>query len=112
MERKCTDIQYHVRDNADVAHQDVRMYCNTTQFPALPFCVTHSKPHGSRGLSKYYQLRFDPKLGSGVCAICRIPYACVTCTSILDKPWISGIPSYEQERYKHVTKCTYLIIPL
>ena len=26
---------------------------------------------------------------------------------MLDKPWISGIPSYEQERYKPVTKCTY-----
>ena len=24
-----------------------------------------------------------------------------------DKPWISGIPSDEQERYKPVTKCTY-----
>ena len=26
---------------------------------------------------------------------------------MIDKPWISGIPSYEQERYKPVTKCTY-----
>ena len=24
-----------------------------------------------------------------------------------DKPWISGMPSDEQERYKPVTKCTY-----
>ena len=24
---------------------------------------------------------------------------------MLDKPWISGIPSDEQERYKPVTKC-------
>ena len=26
---------------------------------------------------------------------------------MLDKPWISGIPSEKQERYKPVTKCTY-----
>ena len=27
MERKWTYRKYHVQDNADVAHQDVRMYC-------------------------------------------------------------------------------------
>ena len=26
MERKWTDRQYHVQDNADVAHQDMKMY--------------------------------------------------------------------------------------
>ena len=26
---------------------------------------------------------------------------------MIDKPWISGILSDEQERYKPVTKCTY-----
>ena len=80
MERKLTDRQYHVQDNADAEHKYVR---------------------------KYYLLRFDPKLGNGVCAIRRIPFACVACTSMLDKPWVSGIPSDEQERYKPVTKCTY-----
>ena len=29
IEIKWTDRQYHVQDNADVAHQDVRIYCNT-----------------------------------------------------------------------------------
>ena len=86
MERKWTDRQYHVQDNDDVAHQDVRIYCNI-------FCGPHSNPHGARGLSKHYHLRFDPKLGNGICAICRIPCACVACTSMLDKPWISGMPS-------------------
>ena len=33
----------------------------------------------------------------GVCAIIRIPCACVACTSMLDKSWISGIPSDEQD---------------
>ena len=28
MERKGTDRQYHVQDNADVVRQDVIMYCN------------------------------------------------------------------------------------
>ena len=76
------------------------MYCNINQFPTLPFGGPHSKPHGARGLSKHYNFRFDPKLGIGLCA-------CVACTSMLDKPWIYGIPSEKQERYKPVTKCTY-----
>ena len=83
------------------------MYCNKNQFPALPFCGPHSKPHGARGLSKHYHLRFDPKLGMRVCAIRRIPCTCFACTSMLDKEWISGIPSDKQDRYKPVTKCTY-----
>ena len=43
----------------------------------------------------------------GVCKIIRIPCACVACTSMLYKPWIYGISSDNQERYKTVTKCTY-----
>ena len=34
MERKWTERQYHVQDNADVAHQYLRMYCNTNKLPA------------------------------------------------------------------------------
>ena len=63
------------------------MYCNTNQFPELLFSGSYSKPHGARGFSKNYHLRFDPKLGMGVCAIRRIP------TSMLDKFRISGISS-------------------
>ena len=85
MERKCTDRQYHVQDSADVAHQYVRIYCNTKELIELPFCGPHYKPHGARGLSKNYHLRFDPKLGNGVCAIFCIPCTCVACTSILEK---------------------------
>ena len=58
--RKWTDREYHVQDNADVAHKYVKMYCDTNQFPALPFCGLHTKPHGARGLSKHYHLRFYP----------------------------------------------------
>ena len=83
------------------------MYCNTNQFPELIFSGPNSKPHGARGLSKHYHLRFDPKLGMGVCEIRRIPCACVACTSILYKPWIYGISSDKQECYKPFTKCTY-----
>ena len=52
--RKCTYIEYHVKDNADVAHKDVKIYCDTNQLPALPFCGSHPKPHGARGLVKNY----------------------------------------------------------
>ena len=83
------------------------MYCNTNQFPTLQFCGPHSKPHGARGLGKHYHLCFDPKLGMGECAIRLIPCICVPCTLMLDKSWISGIPSEKQERYKPLTKCTY-----
>ena len=77
---KWTDREYHVQDNSDVAHKDVKIYCDTNQFPALPFCCTHSKPHGEMGLSQHYHLHFDPKLGRGICAISRIPCVCVSFT--------------------------------
>ena len=69
----------------------MKRYCNTNQFPELTFSILHSKPHGARGLIKHDHLRFDPKLCMGVCAIRRIKFACIDCTSMLDKPWISGI---------------------
>ena len=72
------------------------MYCKTNQFPELPFCGPHSKPNGARGLSKHYNLRFDPKLGNIICEIIRIPCACVACTSMLDKLGVSGIPQDEK----------------
>ena len=43
----------------------------------------------------------------GKCAIHRIPCTCVDCTSMLDKAWISGIPSDKQDCYKPVTNCNY-----
>ena len=93
IKRKWTEREYHVQDNTDVAHKDVEIYCDTNQFPALSFCGPHPKLCGARGLSKHYHLRFDPKLGHGICAIRCVPCACVGCTSMLDKPWISSIPS-------------------
>ena len=94
--RKCTEREYLVQDNADVAHKDVKMYCDTNQFPALPFCGPHPKPHGSMGLSENDHLRFDQKLGNEICEISRITCICVGCTSMLDKHWIYGIPSNKQ----------------
>ena len=93
MERKWKYRQYYVQDNSDVAHQDVKIYCITNQFPSLTFCGPYSKPHGARGFSKNYHLHFDTKLGNGICAIFRIPCACVACTSMLYKPCIYVIPS-------------------
>ena len=96
MERKWKDRKYNVQDNADVAYQDVIIYCKINKFPAFSFCDLHSKPYGERGLRKHYHLCFDPKLGMGICALRRIPCACVVRTSMLDKPWISCIPSDEK----------------
>ena len=83
------------------------IYCNTNKFPALSFCGQYYKPHDARGLSKYYHFRFDPKLGMVICAIFRIPCSCVEYTLMLDKPWISGIPQYKQDIYKHLINCAY-----
>ena len=103
-ERNFTEREYHFQYNSDVAHKDVKMYCNTNQFPVLSFCGPHYKPHGARGLSKHYHLRFYPKTGNGVCAIPLIPCACVSYALMLEKPWISDIPSDKQDRYKPITK--------
>ena len=86
MERKWTERNYHVQDNTAVELNDVKMYCNKNQFPELLFSCSRYKPHRARGLSKHYHFRFDPKIGMGLCAISRIPCACVACTSMLDKP--------------------------
>ena len=77
MERKGTYRQYHVKDNYAVELKYVKIYCNTNIFPELPCYGPHYKNHGARGSSKHYHFRFDPKVGNGVCTICRIPYACV-----------------------------------
>ena len=83
------------------------MYCDTNQFPALPFCGPHTKPHGARGLSKHFHLRFFLKLGHGICLIHRISCACVACTSMIYQTWISSIPSKKEARYQPITYCTY-----
>ena len=43
---KWTYRQYHVQDNADISHKDVKMYCDTNKFPTLSFCASHPKTHG------------------------------------------------------------------
>ena len=89
--RKWKERDYHFQDNADFSHKDVKVYCDTNQLPTLPFCGSYPKPRGERRLGKRYHLRFDPNIGHGICAIHRIPCAYVSCTSTIDKPWISGI---------------------
>ena len=58
---------------------------------STPGHVKELKLNGARGFSNYYHLSFDTKLGHGICTIFRIPCTCIACTSVLDKPWISGI---------------------
>ena len=71
--QNCTGREYHDHNDADIAHKDVKMFCNTNQFPSFPVYGPRTKPHGVRGLSKHYHMRFYPKLGHGICAIRRIP---------------------------------------
>ena len=83
------------------------MYCDNNQLPTLLFCASHPNPNGARGLGKHYHLRFDPSLGHGICAICRIIFACVACTSMIDKPWISGIQSIKLVHYQPIINFNY-----
>ena len=71
-ENKCKQIEhyYHVQENNDVTYKGVKMLCNTTQFPPLPLCGKHVKPHLLRGMRKKYHMRLYPKLGHGTCEIC------------------------------------------
>ena len=55
--RKWTDRGYRVQDRKDVPHTSVKILCATTQFLVLSFFGPHKKPHGVRGLSKYYHLQ-------------------------------------------------------
>ena len=94
--RKWTDREHHVQDNANFAHKYLKIYCDTNQLPLLKFCASHPKPRGARGLGKHHHLLFGQNLCHGICAIYRIPCACVACTSMLDKPWTYGIQSTKQ----------------
>ena len=91
-EIKWTDREYNVQDNADVAQKYVKMYCNITNSQHYHFVVQITNLMAWGGLSENYHLSFDTKIGNGICEVRRITCACVVCTSILDKPWISGIP--------------------
>ena len=51
--RKWTESEYHVHNDADVAHKNVKIFCNTNQFTSFPFYVPHTKLHGVRGSSKH-----------------------------------------------------------
>ena len=50
IKRKWTDRDHHIQDNADVAHKDVKNYCDTNQFQALPFLLFTSKALWSKGV--------------------------------------------------------------
>ena len=83
------------------------MSCAKTQFPEFSFCGPHTKPHGVRLLSKHYRLQLYPKFGHGKCATRKIPCACISLTTILEKPW-----DYKVDHRKHlycqpVVGCTY-----
>ena len=61
--QKCTEMRYHVQEDADVSHKDVNTFLNKNQVISLPFFGPHTKPYGVRWFCKHYHMRFDPKLG-------------------------------------------------
>ena len=84
--KKWKNREYHVQNDEDVDNKYVKMYCTTTQFPELPFCVPNKKPHSVRRLGKHHHMRFDTKLDYRKCAICCITGVYTKLTSRLEKP--------------------------
>ena len=103
-----TESEYNVQEGADVGRKDVNMFCNKNQFPLFLFGGPHTKLHGVRWLSKHEHIRFDPKIGHVICAICLIPCACDECTPTTKKPWIHGFTPQKKLRHQPVTYFTYL----
>ena len=91
-----------MKENTGVAHNNVKIFCYTTQFTSLQFCVPHKKSHGVRGLINHYYILLDPQLGHGICAIQQILCSRDECTSMLDKPWIPGFLPQKQPGYQPV----------
>ena len=65
-----------MQKNEDVDNKHAKIYCTNNQFPELEFCGPHNKPHGARGLIKYYHMHFDTKLGHGTCEMNLISCSC------------------------------------
>ena len=71
----------------DVNDARVKICCDTTQYPALKFDGSDSKPHVVQDLRKHHHTRLDPKLGYGMCAILQVPCDYFTCTTMLKMTW-------------------------
>ena len=95
-----------MQNNKYFNNQDVKMYCETNQFPGLQFLGPHKKTHGVHGLCNNYHMHFDTKLGHGTCATHRIPFVCPLCTSMIDQIWDPGIPAHQQPHYQPIKYCT------
>ena len=84
------------------------MFCNTNQFSSLSFCGPHTKPHGFRGFSKHFHMRFEKTVGNGICAIRRITCACDEFTYICyTNPGFLFWHQKQQPRYWPVTDWSY-----
>ena len=96
--QKCKEWYYREKEDADVAHKYVQLFCDTNQFPSLNCFGPYTKPHVVRGLIKHYHMRFDQILRHIICAIHLIPCSCAEYTPMLEKPWIPGLPPHQQPR--------------
>ena len=103
---KCALIKLKTQVSGKI--QDQRYICsslNLAMILSMLFILAgvYQKTHGFRGFGNYYHMRFDPKLGHGICSICCITCACSKCTSIIDKPWVHGLTPQQQTLYQPVT---------
>ena len=87
--------------------QICKISCVTKYFSEFLFSGPHAKPHGVQGLINNYYICLDPKLGHGKFAIWQIPYVCVACTNLLDKPWATGMSQVQHPQYQPVIEYTW-----
>ena len=78
------------------------MFCDATQFLSFKYVSPYTKPNVVRGLSKHYHMLLDPKLWQVICSIRQITCACFECMSMVDKPWVPGLPTHKQPHYQPV----------
>ena len=68
-------------------------------------------PYGSKGVLRHRNYRSDPKLGSCIVEIRRIPYSFHTCTIILSLSWDYTIKEkFNHTRYGRLYNCKYYLV--
>ena len=90
-----------------MTQKGVKIFCYTTQFPALPLFGPHAKAHGVWGFVNHDHMWLDMKLVYVTCAKHQITYTRFACTSMIDQLWPPFIAPLHKLRYQPVQYCTY-----
>ena len=78
---------YNVQSNNDVKHRGLKIQCNNKLFPSLNVTNGKSYTSGRKGVIRKYHYPSDPRLGTVIVSIRRIPCSCHDCTTISSLPF-------------------------